>query len=220
MVQMSPLLECLATTLAKSDGNLKLQVSLFIYLFLFIYFWLFRATPSAYGISKARGQIGATAAGLHHSHSSSRSLTHWARPGIKPTFSWILVGFVTAEPWQELPGQFKCLLLRSSHCGSAVRNPTQYPWGFGFDPWPHSVGCTAGVAALQGIGRRYGLDPVLLQLWHRPVAAALIRLQAWELPYAAGAALKKKKKKKKRMWFCLLFGNVVNSSLGLQFASH
>ena len=30
-------------------------------------------------------------------------LTHWAKPGIKPASSRILVGFITAEPWQELP---------------------------------------------------------------------------------------------------------------------
>ena len=29
-------------------------------------------------------------------------------------------------------------------------------------------------------------------LWHRPAAAALIQLLAWELPYGAGAALKRK----------------------------
>ena len=53
---------------------------------------LFRATSAAYGGSQAKGQIGAVAAGLHHSHSiigsepvsvtytiahsSARSLTH------------------------------------------------------------------------------------------------------------------------------------------------
>ena len=41
---------------------------LFIYLFL-----LFRAKPTAYGSSQARGQIGAVAAGLHHSHSDAGS---------------------------------------------------------------------------------------------------------------------------------------------------
>ena len=30
-------------------------------------FFLFRATPTAHGASQARGQIGAVAAGLHHS---------------------------------------------------------------------------------------------------------------------------------------------------------
>ena len=38
--------------------------------------------------------------------SNAGSLTHWARPGIKPAFSWILVRFIIAEPLQELPSQF------------------------------------------------------------------------------------------------------------------
>ena len=37
------------------------------------------------------------------------------------------------------------------------------------------------------------LDPVLLWLWGRPGAAALIRPLAWELPYATGAAPKRQK---------------------------
>ena len=48
-----------------------------------------------------------------------------------------------------------------------------------------------------GVGCKRGLDPVLLWLWPRPTAAALIQLLAWELPYAADKALKRKKKKKK-----------------------
>ena len=31
-------------------------------------------------------------------HGNAGSLTHWARQGIRPTSSWILAGFVTAEP--------------------------------------------------------------------------------------------------------------------------
>jgi len=45
-----------------------------------------------------------------------------------------------------------------------------------------------------GVGRRCGLDPVLLWPWHRPVATAPIRPLAWEPPYAAGEALEKTKK--------------------------
>ena len=37
------------------------------------FFCLFRAAPAAYGGSQAKGQIGATAAGLHHSHSNAGS---------------------------------------------------------------------------------------------------------------------------------------------------
>ena len=38
---------------------------------------------------------------------------------------------------------------------------------------------------------------MLLWLWHRLAALALIQPLAWELLYATGPALKKKKKKKK-----------------------
>ena len=48
------------------------------------------------------------------------------------------------------------------------------------------------------VGRRFGSDPVLLWLWRRLAAAALIRPRAWEPPYAAGAALKGQKDKKKK----------------------
>ena len=35
-------------------------------------------------------------------HVNARSLTHWARLGIEPASSWILVGFISTEPQQEL----------------------------------------------------------------------------------------------------------------------
>ena len=38
--------------------------------------------------------------------SNTRSLTHWAGPGVKPTSSWILVGFFTAEPQWEFLNTF------------------------------------------------------------------------------------------------------------------
>ena len=44
------------------------------FIFYFISFlWLFRAAPAAYGGPQARGPLRATAAGLHHSHSNTRS---------------------------------------------------------------------------------------------------------------------------------------------------
>ena len=48
--------------------------------FLLLFFCLSRAAPAAYGRSQARGPIGAVAAGLHHSHSNSRS-----EPCLQPT---------------------------------------------------------------------------------------------------------------------------------------
>ena len=52
-----------------------------------------------------------------------------------------------------------------------------------------------------GIGRRCGLDPVLLWPWHRTATAALIQSLAWEPPYAAGAALKRQEKKIRNKYF-------------------
>ena len=46
-----------------------------------------------------------------------------------------------------------------------------------------------------------GLDLVLLWLWHRPAAAALIQPLAKEFPCAIGAALKRKKEKEKRVCY-------------------
>ena len=44
------------------------------------FFWLFRATPEAYGGSQARGLIGAVVAGLCKSHSNTTS-----KPRLQPT---------------------------------------------------------------------------------------------------------------------------------------
>ena len=44
-----------------------------------VLFFLFRTAPTAYGSSQDRGQIGATAAGLHHSHSNAGSKLHLQR---------------------------------------------------------------------------------------------------------------------------------------------
>ena len=54
------------------------------------------------------------------------------------------------------------------------------------------------MAMICGVGRRQGLDPVLLWLWHRLAATALIGPLAWEPPYVTGVALKRQKKKKKK----------------------
>ena len=66
-------------------------------------FFCCRAAPATHGAPQARGQIRAAGASLHHSHRTARSLTHRARPGIKPASSRILVGLVTTEPPRALP---------------------------------------------------------------------------------------------------------------------
>ena len=60
------------------EGYMYIFILFFIFIYLFIYlvFLSFRATPVAYGGSQARSQIGAVAAGLHHSHSNVGSEPH------------------------------------------------------------------------------------------------------------------------------------------------
>ena len=80
------------------------NISLYFLIYTFFLF-VFRATPATYGSSQARGQIRATATGLHHSHNNAgiraaystytaacsnvRSLTNWAKPGIKTASSGV-----------------------------------------------------------------------------------------------------------------------------------
>ena len=73
-----------------------------------------------------------------------------------------------------------------------------YARGRGFHPWSCSVGQGSSVAVSFGVGHRGGSGRVLLWLWHRPAAASLIQPLDWELPYAAGMALKRQKRKKKK----------------------
>ena len=87
-----------------------------LYIHMLFFSFSFRVAPKAYGRSQARGPIGAVAADLHRSHSSTgsepsrqprahsnaRSLIHWVRPGMEPPSSWIPVGFITTEPQWKL----------------------------------------------------------------------------------------------------------------------
>ena len=98
--------------------KIYLEISIKLYLahlvrfyFLFFFFVFLGLYPWHIGSSQARGPIGAVAASLRHSHSNMGSklrlwptpqlmeipgsLTHWAKPGVKLTSSWILVGFLT-----------------------------------------------------------------------------------------------------------------------------
>ena len=90
---------------------------LFLTSLFFCLFYLFRAVPRhmevpSLGVeSELQLPAYATVTATHDpslvcaytiAHSNARSLTHWTRPEIKPKSSWILVGFVTAEPRWEL----------------------------------------------------------------------------------------------------------------------
>ena len=114
--------EGLSDLLITAEIGVKEYLMWFNLFLLFSFFPLhFRAALASYGSSQAMGQIRAATAGLHHSHSNSgskphlqptprltSSSTHWAKSGIKPATSWILIRFVTAEPrWEFLHFVFK-----------------------------------------------------------------------------------------------------------------
>ena len=85
-------------------------------------FFLFTAAPVAYGSSQARGRIGAAAASpiaqpqqsqiwvasvtYATACSNAGCLTHWVRPGIESTSSWIIVRFLTCWATMGAPSTF------------------------------------------------------------------------------------------------------------------
>ena len=95
-------------------------LNILLFFFFFFFFGLFRAVGLAYGSSQARGQIRAAPTSLHHSNEGFEPhlwpipqlmttpylLTHWARPGIEPISSWILVGFITHQATMWTPLNF------------------------------------------------------------------------------------------------------------------
>ena len=79
--------------------------------FLFYFFFLFRATPSAYGGSQARGQIGAVAASLHFfSQPQQRGIEALC---LRPTPQLM----ATLDPQPSEPGQGSNLLMDTNRIG-------------------------------------------------------------------------------------------------------
>ena len=66
-----------------------------------------------------------------------------------------------------------------------------------------------------GVGRKCGLDLMLLWLYCRPVSTAPIRPLARELPYVAGAALKRERKKKRTGFLGLSLEEPLGSTICL-----
>ena len=75
---------------------------------------------SAYSTATATS-IQAMSATYTTAHGMARSPTHWARLGIKPMSSRILVGFISTEPWQELhPSNFHQSIIYNSQDMEAI----------------------------------------------------------------------------------------------------
>ena len=103
-------------------------LGIFLFLFIYLLFCLFRAAPAIYGPSQTSSRIGAVAAAYTTAtatvkrgiravsatsitaHGNVGSFTHWARPGIEPTSSRMLVGFISLWATTGTPGICKSLL--------------------------------------------------------------------------------------------------------------
>ena len=83
-------------------------------MFLFIYLLLFRAAPEAHGDSRARGRIGATAAGLHHKPRSECFNIRLLQKFWEPNSLWMKCVPTRGLNWGQrwLPS---CLLFTSLH---------------------------------------------------------------------------------------------------------
>ena len=102
-------------------------------------------------------------------------------------FPYFSLYHVTFKPHNHKQVAYYSAFYRSSHCGSAVMNPTSIHEAAGSIP-----GLTQWVKDLALL---WAMDLTLLGLWRRLVAAALIQPLVWELPYATGVALKKRRKR-------------------------
>ena len=71
-----PLLNFKSNSLPMGNKIMSEESLFLFHLFIYLFIAFFRAAPEAYGSSQARGPIGVVAAGLHLSHSNTRSETH------------------------------------------------------------------------------------------------------------------------------------------------
>ena len=97
----------------------------------FLFCFVFTASPVANGSSQARCQVRAEAATYVAACDNVRSLNHWAKPGIKPSSSWIFLSPLNhnenskwylnrsakchQEQWTWRPGVKSCLYCLSPY---------------------------------------------------------------------------------------------------------
>ena len=90
-------------------------LSLSLSLSLSFFLSLFRAAPVACGGSQARGHIGATAAGLRHSHSNIKDLSHVCDPHHSSWQRWILSNATDQTRNLTVPSQIRfCCAMRGT----------------------------------------------------------------------------------------------------------
>ena len=95
------------------------------------------------------GGIQASSATYPTAHSNAGSLTHfWVRPGIKPTSSWMLVGFISAVPQRELLGKPSKLFSLGSPFGGPEAGGVWHPLQTQVTMWSAWPPCWAAMAVV------------------------------------------------------------------------
>ena len=109
-----------------SSSLFKLEV-LYGHIYLFIVFWGPHMWHMEVPRLGAQPELQLPAHTTAHGH--TRSLTHWFRPGIEPSSSWMPVGFVTAEPqWNSYSHILDENEFPSGHEGTAYSSPQPCGW--------------------------------------------------------------------------------------------
>ena len=90
-----------------STKHIQFSVLMFSSFMIFVFSYFFSSVCfdlylASWKPQPQQHQIRASSAMYTTADGNARSLTHWAGPGIELSSSWILVGFLTAEPQWEL----------------------------------------------------------------------------------------------------------------------
>ena len=125
----------------------------------------------------------------------------WCRLHMRLDLAWLWRRPAAVVPFST-PSLGTCMCLRcgpkchgwSSHCGSAIYEPELVSIRTPVQSLASLSGLRFQCCYECSIGPRRVLEPRLLWLWCKLAPAALIQTLAWELPYAAGLALRNKQK--------------------------
>ena len=122
------------------------------FLFCFVlFFGLFRAAPTVYGSSLARGRIGAIAASLHHSHNYAGS-----KPSLRATPQ--LTATTDSQPTEQGQGPNRVLMDTSRVC---------YRWATTGTPMTvfltntHTYNLSLSLTSMTGVWQTFRIGPVM-----------------------------------------------------------
>ena len=93
--------------LSHSGNYRRINIFFFLFLGLHLHPWKFPGQGSYWNCTcqptPQQHRIQAVSVTCTAPHGNTRSLNHWVRPRIKPTSTWVLVGFITCQATMETP---------------------------------------------------------------------------------------------------------------------